>query len=359
MKLKRVLIVAGGTGGHIFPALAVAEWLRQRQVTPVWLGSTRGMECTLVPAHGIELVRIAIAGIRGKGLLRLVFAPFAVARATLAAMIAILKIRPGVVLGMGGFASGPGGLAAWLCRRPLVIHEQNAVPGFTNRVLRHFATRVLAAYPGTFGGASNVQVTGNPLRADIGGIAPPTHRTRPPHPLRILVLGGSLGARSLNRVVPVGVARFAAFQQVEVRHQAGEREVTSTMDAYRSEGVQGVVEPFITDMAEAYAWADIVICRAGALTIAEVSAAGLPSILVPFPHAVDDHQTANARYLVDRGAAVMVADAELSAETVADALRSIADEPVRMAEMAAHARAAAYLTATEDVARHCLELLHD
>lgn len=359
MTHRRVLIVAGGTGGHIFPALAVATFLREHEVTPYWLGSAHGMEGTIVPAHHIELFKIAIAGIRGKGLMRWLTAPFAVLKATCAAIAAILRVQPGVVLGMGGFVSGPGGLAAWLCRKPLVIHEQNAIPGLTNRIMRHFATRVLAAYPGTFAEAPKVTVTGNPLRGDISRLTPPAQRASPPHPLRILVLGGSLGAHSLNREVPAGIARFAAGNAVEVRHQTGQRDLDATRAAYAGQSITVVTEPFISDMAAAYSWADVVVCRAGALTIAEVSAAGVPSVLIPYPFAVDDHQTANAKYLQDRGAALVIRDTELSAESLAAALHEITDDRARMADMAQRARAAAYLSATADVAHHCLELLHD
>lgn len=356
---KRVLIVAGGTGGHIFPALAVAHCLRAHQVTPYWLGSTHGMEGTIVPAQHIELIRIAISGIRGKGFLRWLLAPFSILRATWAAMVAILRIRPGVVLGMGGFVSGPGGLAAWLCRTPLVIHEQNAIPGLTNRIMRHFARRVLVAYPGTFPADPKIAVTGNPLRTEISNLVPAIERAPRERRWRILVLGGSLGARTLNREVPAGLARFAPAAGLEIHHQTGPRDLDATRATYANLGLQAHVEPFITDMAAEYAWADVVICRAGALTIAEVSAAGIPAVLVPFPFAVDDHQTANATYLVERGAALMLRDDTLDAESLAQALHRITDDPTRLQEMATRARAAAYLSATDDVARECMELLHD
>ena len=359
MTSKRVLIVAGGTGGHIFPALAVAAHLRAHQVTPFWLGSAHGMEGILVPKHNIDLIKIAITGVRGKGVLRWLFAPIAICNATIAAIIAILRIQPGVVLGMGGFVSGPGGLAAWICRKPLVIHEQNAVPGLTNRILRCFATRVLAAYPGTFAATAKVTVIGNPVRPEITQIPPPELRLHTQHALRVLVLGGSLGARSLNRVVPSGLAHFQSTSPIEVRHQTGARDLSATSVAYKQLQIAATTEAFISDMAAAYAWADVVIGRAGALTIAELSAVGIPSILVPFPYAVDDHQTVNAAYLSNNGAAITIRDADLSAESLAMALHEITDDRTRMLEMAQRARAASYPSAAADVAQCCLALLHD
>lgn len=362
MNAKRVLILAGGTGGHIFPALAVATYLREHQVTPYWLGSAHGMEGTIVPQHKIDLIKIAVSGVRRRGFLRWIFAPITVLNATFSSIIAILRIQPGVVLGMGGFVSGPGGLAAWMCRKPLVIHEQNAVPGLTNRIMRFFATQVLAAYPGTFAVAAKVRVIGNPVRIEITRIPAPELRLHARHAqqvLHVLVLGGSLGARSLNNVVPSGLARFLTASQIEVRHQTGERDLEATREAYRHHQLKAVTEVFISDMAAAYAWADVVICRAGALTIAELSAVGVPSILVPFPFAVDDHQTANAAYLQDNGAAITLRDADLSAESLAAALHAITDDRTRMLEMAQRARAAAYPSATTDAAQCCLALLND
>ncbi len=358
MNAKRVLIVAGGTGGHIFPALAVADYLKCHQVTPYWLGSAHGMEGHLVPKHHIDLIKVAIGGVRGKGLLRWLLAPFAVVNATFAAIIAILRVKPGVVLGMGGFVSGPGGIAAWMCRKPLVIHEQNAVPGLTNRALRFIATRVLVAYPDTFPENSKTTVTGNPVRAAILEVPAPDLRSHPSNVLRILVLGGSLGARALNRVVPAGLAQLHSRCCLEVRHQTGERDLGATTEAYQQHQLAATTEAFIADMATAYAWADVVICRAGALTIAELSAVGVPSILVPFPYAVDDHQTVNAAYLKNKGAALTIREDDFSADSLVRALRDITDDRPRMLEMARRARAAAYPSATTDVAQCCLALLN-
>jgi UDP-N-acetylglucosamine--N-acetylmuramyl-(pentapeptide) pyrophosphoryl-undecaprenol N-acetylglucosamine transferase len=260
---------------------------------------------------------------------------------------------------MGGFVSGPGGLAAWLCRRPLVIHEQNARPGLTNRLLRRVATRVLSAYPETFAPDSGAQVTGNPVRAEIVAVPPPAQRPVAPSKLRVLILGGSQGARVLNRTVPASVAGLGDTRTaLSIRHQCGERDLASTLDAYSALGTDVRVEAFIDDMAVAYADADLVICRAGALTVAEISAVGIASILVPFPHAVDDHQTANARYLASRGAALLVPETEFTPARITEALRSFVQDRPSLVRMAHSARACAFPVATETVAGVCLELLH-
>ncbi|MBM4227409.1 MAG: undecaprenyldiphospho-muramoylpentapeptide beta-N-acetylglucosaminyltransferase [Gammaproteobacteria bacterium] len=357
MSSGRVLILAGGTGGHIFPALAVAGALREQGLAPCWMGAAHGMEERIVPTHGIPLSLIPIRGVRGKGWMRQLVAPFAILRATLAAIGLIRRIRPGVVLGMGGFVSGPGGLAAWLCRKPLIIHEQNALPGVTNRLLARLAARVLCAYPSAFPPGVGAEVTGNPIRHEIVKSAHPADDPAHGGPLRILVLGGSLGARSLNRVVPETLAGFDHAERLEILHQTGEPDADTVAVRYRELGCAARVVPFIAEMAEAYAWADCVICRAGALTLAELCVMGLPSVLIPYPHAVDDHQTLNARHLTDQDAAVLVRDAELSPETLAAALHSIVDDPARRQAIAARARALGKPRATSEVVRHCLELM--
>lgn len=357
MSARRVLILAGGTGGHIFPALAVAGALREQGLTPCWMGAAHGMEERIVPTHGIPLSLIPIRGIRGKGWMRQVLAPFAIVRATLAAISLIRRIRPGVVLGMGGFVSGPGGLAAWLCRKPLIIHEQNALPGVTNRLLARLAARVLCAYPSAFPPDTGAQVTGNPVRREIVEAARSMEERAHPEPLRILVLGGSLGARSLNRAAPETLAGFDGAQRFEILHQTGEHDADAVAAHYRELGCVARVAPFIAEMADAYAWADCVICRAGALTLAELCVMGLPAVIIPFPHAVDDHQTLNARHLSEQGAAVLLPDADLSPATLAAALHSIIDDPARRQAMAARARALGKPTATAEVVRHCVELM--
>ena len=354
----RALIVAGGTGGHIFPALAVAEALRERGFEPHWLGSIGGMEATLIPRHQIPFTGIRVSGIRGKGLGRILLSPINILRATVASIRAILRIRPVVVLGMGGFVSGPCGLAAFLCRRPLIIHEQNSIPGITNRLLSLIATRTLVAYPGSFAPSPRVLVTGNPLRGEIARLVNVARAVRPGNPLRVLVLGGSLGARSLNQTVPGALRLLAQHHALEVLHQSGARDVEQTLGLYRDTTLAARVLPFIEDMASAYEWADLVICRAGALTLAEICAAALPAVLIPYPHAVDDHQTRNAQHLAERGAAMVLADATLDAPRLVECLQPLLADPALREAMAAAARRLARPDATEAVVNCCQEHAH-
>lgn len=351
-----VMILAGGTGGHIYPALAVAERLRAQGVPLCWLGSEQGMEAGIVPRHGIPFNAVRVRGLRGRGPFGWLLAPLTVSLATLQAVRVLLRTRPGVVLGMGGFVSGPGGLAAWLCRRPLVIHEQNAVPGLTNRLLGRIATRVLAAYPGSFAPGVGARVTGNPVRESIAAIEAPDARLRADGPVRLLVVGGSRGARSLNRGVPAALAASVGTA-VEVWHQTGAADLAETEAAYRALPLPARVAPFIEDMTAAYRWADLVVCRAGAITIAELAAAGVAAVLVPYPHAVDDHQTANARYLADAGAAVLLPDSELAAGGLAPVLGRLLGEPAQLLGMARRARALARPDAAAAVAQECMELM--
>jgi UDP-N-acetylglucosamine--N-acetylmuramyl-(pentapeptide) pyrophosphoryl-undecaprenol N-acetylglucosamine transferase len=319
-----VLIMAGGTGGHVFPALALARLLRERSRQVIWLGTRRGLEARVVPAEGIPVEWLSVSGLRGKGPVQLLKAPFMLALSVWQALKVMRRHRPGVVVGLGGFVTGPGGLAAWLCRRPLIVHEQNAIAGFTNRCLAPLAREVLTAFPSALTDRRRVRMIGNPVRADIVRLA--ARFAGRDGPLRLLVVGGSLGARRLNDIVPGALALLARRQAAPafvVRHQAGEKLVDLARRSYESAGVAGEVTPFIADMAEALAWADLVICRAGALTIAELAAAGVGAILVPYPHAVDDHQSHNARYLVKAGAARQVADAELTAERLASELSGL------------------------------------
>ena len=322
-----VLIMAGGTGGHVFPALALARLLRARSRKVIWLGTRRGLAARVVPAEGIEIEWLSVGGLRGKGALTLLAAPFRLLRALWQALRIMRRHRPGVVVGLGGFVTGPGGVAAWLCRRPLVIHEQNAIAGFTNRALAPLAREVLTAFPSALAGRRGVRMIGNPVRADIAALPAPAGRfAGRDGALRLLVVGGSLGALRLNQSVPGALAllaRDAGAPRFIVRHQAGEKLIDRAQTAYREAGVDGEVTPFIADMAEALAWADLVVCRAGALTVAELAAAGVGAVLVPYPHAVDDHQTHNARYLVDAGAAQCIADAALTPEHLADVLRQL------------------------------------
>src|SRR5437879_1984314 len=303
MNARPILIMAGGTGGHVVPALALARILREKSLDVVWLGTQRGLEARVVPAEGIALEWLSVGGLRGKGLGTMLAAPFRLAVALTQALRVMWRRRPLVVVGLGGFVTGPGGVAAWLTRRPLVIHEQNAIAGFTNRCLAHLARQVLEAFPGSFGRDVHARVIGNPVRRDISAVPPPAVRfAGRTGPVRILVIGGSQGATRLNAVVPFALRRLSARLTFDVRHQAGERWIDAGRAGYVQAGVRADVRPFIEDMSEAYGWADVVICRAGALTVSELAAVGVASILVPFPGSVDDHQAYNAQYLVREGA---------------------------------------------------------
>ncbi|MCK2043774.1 undecaprenyldiphospho-muramoylpentapeptide beta-N-acetylglucosaminyltransferase [Chromohalobacter sp. TMW 2.2308] len=354
-QVSRVLIMAGGTGGHVVPALSLAKALRERGVVVEWLGSPRGIENQLVPAADITLHRVQVSGLRGNGIAGWLWAPWRLAKAIWQARQVIATFDPQLVVGLGGFASGPGGLAAWLMRRRLIIHEQNAVAGMTNRYLSRLADRVYAAFPGAFG-ERHADVVGNPVRDDIAtlGETPRDVETLRARPLRLLVLGGSLGAQALNSHVPQALARLPAAQRPDVRHQAGRDKETTTQAEYAEMEVSAEVSAFIDDMAAAYDWADLIVCRAGALTIAELAAAAKPSVLVPFPHAVDDHQTLNARQLVDAGAARLMPQEQLSAVSLAETLAALL-EPETLATMAVAARSEARLEAIERLVAGCME----
>jgi len=357
MSSAPILIVAGGTGGHVFPGLAVAEALRARERAVVWLGTQRGLEARVVPAQGIEIEWISIAGVRRRGLLAWLIAPFKTAAAVVQVLGALRRRRPAAVLGLGGFVSGPGGIAAWLTRRPLLIHEQNAVVGTTNRWLARLADRIFEAFPGAFPAARGAHCIGNPVRRAIVAVPAPRERAnaRADAPARLLVLGGSQGARALNETVPAAIARLPAALRPRIRHQAG-RTLDEARAAYTAAGVDAEIESFIEDMAAAYANADLVIARAGALTIAELTAVGVAAILVPYPYAVDDHQTRNAAYCVERGAAVLIAEADLSPERLAQELQSLLAERARLLQMSERAREMARPHAAEDLAAACIEL---
>ncbi len=356
----RVLIMAGGTGGHVFPALAVAHHLRTLGAQVAWLGTRRGLESDVVPKAGFALHYLSIGGLRGKGALTLVFAPFKLLLAVFQAVLIIGRYRPSVVLGLGGFVTGPGGLGAWLLHKPLVIHEQNAIPGMTNRWLSRIAARVLEAFPGAFPAGVRAMTTGNPLRAEIVALLPPPQRfAARDGKLRLLVLGGSLGAQALNSAVPAALALLAETERPKVLHQAGKRHIEETQRFYKYAQTQGDVVEFIGDMAEAYAWADVVLCRAGALTVSELAAAGVAAILVPYPHAVDDHQTVNAGYLTGAGAALLVQQPQLTAHHLAELLKSFSENGIparaRLLRMANAARTLAQPDATARVAQHVVQ----
>jgi UDP-N-acetylglucosamine--N-acetylmuramyl-(pentapeptide) pyrophosphoryl-undecaprenol N-acetylglucosamine transferase len=346
------MIMAGGTGGHIFPGLAVAAALRARGVPVLWLGAEGGLETRLVPQHGLALTALPVRGLRGKGLRSLLGAPLMLLRSLLAALRAMRAARPRCAISLGGYAAGPGGLAAWLLRVPLLVHEQNRLPGMTNRWLARLARRVLCGFPGAFPMSAKPQVVGNPVRAEIAALATPEIRfAERDAALRLLVLGGSQGARALNRALPEALRSRAGTWQV--RHQCGERFAGEARAAYASAGIEAEILPFIGDMAEAYGWADLVVCRAGALTIAELAAAGVGALLVPFPFAVDDHQTLNAGFLVEAGAAELIPEADDLGARLGAALDRLAERG-RLQQMAQRARALARIDAAEQVAEACL-----
>lgn len=349
---RTVMIATGGTGGHVFPGLAVADALRAAGWRVVWLGSESGMEAELVAKRGYEMAAVKFSGVRGKGLLAFLLLPLKLLLAFWQSARAIVARRPDVVLGMGGYMSFPGGMMAALLGRPLVIHEQNSVAGLANRVLAGVADRVLCAFPGALRRATH---TGNPVRPEIAAIAAPEARyAGRSGPLRILIVGGSLGAKALNEVVPRALALLPAAARPIVTHQSGAQHADALGQAYAAAGVQASTPSFIDDMAGAYSEADLAVCRAGATTVAELAAAGLPSILVPFPHAVDDHQTKNARFLSDAGAAVLAPQSALTPERLAALIAGF--DRKRLLEMAARARSLGRPGATAAVAQTCMEL---
>ena len=348
-----VMILAGGTGGHIFPGIAVARALARRGVPVVWLGSSHGLETKLVPAAGIRLRTIGVTGLRGKGAAGWALAPFRLGRALWQALRVLREEAPRSVLSFGGFAAGPGGMAAWVLRRPLLVHEQNRIPGLTNRTLARVAARTMAGFPDSFG-AQGGEWVGNPVRSEIAALSPPAVRFagRDGAP-RVLVLGGSQGARALNAAVPLALAQ--AGVHAEVRHQCGERLREHAERAYRDAGIAASVEPFIDDMAAAYAWADLVVCRAGALTLAELAAAGCGALLVPFPHAVDDHQTRNAAFFVERHAAELLPEGADLAQRLGTRLAALLPQREQLLAMAEAARRLHSEDAADVVARACIE----
>lgn len=372
---KTLLVMAGGTGGHVFPGLAVAQALKEQNWHIHWLGTAERMEADLVPKAGFEISFIDIAGVRGNGLLRLLAAPFKIIKAVLQAGRVIKQVNPDVVIGMGGFASGPGGVAAWLMGKPLVLHEQNAVPGMTNKLLSRIASKVLTGFDATFEVQKGIrqpanlegsqqekyQWVGNPVRAgfaDIKRSVPVeqamSHQTQ--QGLNILILGGSLGAKALNENVPLALAKQ---KNINVRHQCGKGHFASVTDLYQStlgQSVSWTVDEFVDDMPKAYQWADLVICRAGALTVAEVAASGVAAIFVPLPHAVDDHQTKNAQTLVEKGAAYLLTQTELVNGGLTPLLKACLAKPNMLVDVGHKARSLAKLDAVQRVT-HCCQLL--
>jgi len=347
---KTILIMAGGTGGHIFPGLAVADEMRAAGWDVVWMGARGGMEERLVPPRGYRTAWIRARAARGKGLLQKLMLPANLLLSFWGSARHLLRLKPDVVLGLGGYVAFPGGMMASLLNRPLALHEQNAIAGLANRVLAGVADKTMVAFPGTL---KNAEWTGNPVRAEISSLDPPEKRfSARSGPLRILVVGGSLGAQALNEALPKAISLLK--ERPRVVHQSGEKHLEALKKNYADAGVQGELVAFIDDMARRYAEADLVICRAGAVTVAELSAGGVASVLVPFPHAVDDHQTANARFLSDKGAALLLPQSELTPERLASTLRSL--DRATLLEMARKARALGKPDAARVVAQRCMEL---
>jgi len=350
-----VLIMAGGTGGHVFPALAVADELRARGIPVVWLGTKAGIESRLVPQAGYPIEWMSITGLRGKNTLTLLLAPLRIAMACWQALAVLRRRKPCAVLGMGGFASGPGGLMAWLTRKPLLVHEQNAIAGLTNKILARFADVVLQAFPGVF---KIAQTTGNPVRQSICEIEAPVsrfaRRANEQKNLRLLVIGGSLGAVKLNEIIPQALSKINIEDRPQVIHQTGMKNIESAKSLYNDADVEAKVEAFIDDMPAVYEWADLVICRAGAMTVFELAAAGVASILVPYPHAVDDHQTQNARYLENSGAAIIKQQDELSVDWLVETINDFSNDRKKLVDMAVTARKLAIPGSAKIIADACL-----
>ena len=356
MRSLTVLIMAGGTGGHVFPGLAVAGYLQRAGWRIVWLGTENGMEMKLVPRHGYEIEAISFSGLRGKRLMTWLLLPLRLIRAFTQSIAVIRRVRPDVVLGMGGYPAFPGGMMASLLNKPLIIHEQNSLPGLTNRLLAKLADKIMLGFPGAIDADPKKTVfSGNPVRAEIAQIDPPQKRfAGREERLRILVIGGSLGAQILNTVVPEALASMAEQHRPFIVHQVGTLHFETARQRYADLHVQGEVLAFIDNMAERYAACDLVLCRAGALTIAELSAAGVASILVPYPHAVDDHQTSNARFLANAGAAILVPQQEFTAQKLTELLTHLTRD--KLLNMAMIARDLAKPDAAAVVAEACVEL---
>ncbi|WMP18525.1 undecaprenyldiphospho-muramoylpentapeptide beta-N-acetylglucosaminyltransferase [Thiothrix lacustris] len=352
---RPIMITAGGTGGHVYPGLAVARALIAQGIPVVWMGTRKGLEARVIPEAGIEMAWLEVNALRGKGWQTLLMAPVNLIRALWQSLQIMRKHKPAAILGMGGFVAGPGGLVAALLGTPVVIHEQNAVAGLTNKLLSRVSRRVLEGFPGTFASSQKVMATGNPVRLDIASLPAPRERLadRDDEPVHVLVVGGSLGAQALNQRVPQALAQLDSTLRPVVRHQAGVKNIDEARSQYAEAGVDAEVMPFIEDMAEAYGWADLVICRAGALTIAELAAAGVAAVLVPYPYAVDDHQTANGKFLADHGAALLIQQQDLTAEKLAGVLKDLCTDRVSLRQMSEASRALAKPHATAQVAAIC------
>ena len=351
---KTLLVMAGGTGGHVFPGLAVADKLKQQGWHIYWLGTADRMEAQLVPEHGYSIDFIDIAGVRGNGLKRMLLAPFKIIKSIMQARRVLKQRDIKLVLGMGGFASGPGGVAAWSMGIPVILHEQNAAMGLTNRILSHFANKVLLGFSGVVKTDKAVLV-GNPVREKLINL-PEKKISNEDNPLKVLVVGGSLGAKALNELLPNVVKQFTAAQ-ITIIHQTGKMHYQRVKQDYHENHIEADVRAFISDMDEVYHWADLIICRAGALTVAEIAVVGLPAIFVPLPHAVDDHQTKNAQHLVDLNAAVLIPQNQLNDDLLRDYLRKFSENRELLKVMSSNSRKAAITDATDRVATICNQLI--
>ncbi len=357
LQRKPIVVMAGGTGGHVFPALAVAEYLRRNGETIIWLGTRAGIESRVVPAANFAIEWLSIQGLRGKGVMTQLLAPFRLLHACWQAYRALLYLRPKAVLGMGGFVSGPGGLMAWLMRIPLILHEQNSVTGLTNRLLCRIASKVYVAFPEVVTKVPHSVCIGNPVREALFKLESPQARLsqRMQDDMNILIIGGSLGAASLNKVLPQALAKIDLGLRPNIKHQCGNKHLQNCIQFYKDAGVDAEVVEFIDDMASVYAWADLVICRAGALTIAELTAVGIASILIPYPYAVDNHQYHNARFLAENGAARIVIEENLNADDLAEMITAYQGDRRVLVTMAIKAQELARNDAAERLAKGILE----
>ena len=356
MNLKRVLIMAGGTGGHVFPALAVAHALQEKGIAVHWLGTEHGLEARVVKDAGLPISFIKISGLRGNGLMRLLFAPIKISHAIIQSLKVLRQYNPGLVIGMGGFVTGPGGVAARLSRRKLIIHEQNAIVGLTNKWLSKISTRVLQAFPTAFKNSKKVFTVGNPVRSTFNEIS---NVKRDDDELHVLVVGGSLGAQALNEVMPKVENILKNKINLKLWHQTGRDKLESTTSAYVNGTDDIKLVEFIDDMAAAYQWADLVICRAGAMTISELTSAGRTAVLVPYPHAVDDHQTENAKFLSDADAAYLIPQSELDADKLSELIIDLTKNgKEKILLMSENSKKLNKANATKDIVSHCLEVCH-
>ena len=353
----KILVMAAGTGGHVFPALSIASLLISQSIRVEWLGTPKGMENQLLADTGIPLHKISVSGLRGSGLLRKILAPFMLLRAFFQSLLVILKVRPTCVLGMGGFVSGPAGVAAKVLGKPLFIHEQNAVAGLTNRLLSNLADQVFEAYPDTFERSVRAIFTGNPLRKKVLRVKK-NFKEKNESPLRILVLGGSQGAFSINSVIPEFLSTYGHNKDIQILHQTGQKSFDKTVEEYRKQGISldenFRVLPFIEEVSEAYAWADIVISRSGASTVSELAAIGLPSILIPYPYHSDNQQLLNAKWLVDEEAAVLIRQSDFNAQNLREIVQPFITDRSRLKEMAVNARRIGIRNAAQKIVQLCV-----